>query len=206
MSAKQYGILGIVGVASYLAANLALHILDPDLSIVETTISEYALGDYDWLSQGGTIAMGVGVAAVALGLRATLSPGKRVTAAWVLLLICGLGFIISGIFITDPAGTTEATTSGTLHELAGTVSMLTVLVSVWILRGVFTRDAAYRSFAVVQMWFAIAVTGAMALLLALGEDRLGLSQRILVVAVASWLLVLALRIQTTQTPTPASAV
>ena len=80
---------------------------------------------------------------------------------------------------------------------------ISVLISVWMLRGVFSRDAVYRSFARIQTWFAGLVTASMVALLALGEGRLGLMQRVFVAAVVVWLLVLAVRIR--RTPTPAAA-
>lgn len=204
MTGRQYGAVGVVGVGLFALTVVALHILDPDLSVIDEPISMYSLGEYGWLSQVGTIAMGLGLIGIALGLRKTLASGKRVTASWVLILIGGLGFIISGVFVTDPTGTTEYTTSGTLHDLGGYLSMLSVLISVWMLRGVFSRDAVYQHFARPQRWFAGLVTASMVALLTLGEGQLGLIQRVFVVAVVVWLLVLAVRIRRTYTPAPAT--
>ena len=50
-----------------------------------------------------------------------------VAASWSLLLVAGLGFIISGLFVTDPTEAAESTTSGTLHDVGGALSMLGVL-------------------------------------------------------------------------------
>lgn len=206
MTVRTYGTMGVVGVGLFALTVVALHILDPDLSVIDEPISVYSLGEYGWLSQLGTIAMGLGLIAIALGLRETLVSGKRVTASWVLVLIAGLGFIISGLFVTDPTGAIESTTSGTLHDLGGYLSMLSVLITVWMLRGVFSRDAVYQHFARTQMWFAVLVTASMVALLTFGEGQLGLMQRVFVVAVVVWLLVLAVRIRRTHTPAPANAV
>jgi hypothetical protein len=205
VTGRQYGTVGVVGVVVFALSVVALHILDTDVSVVNEPISIYSLGEYGWLSQAGTIAMGVGLIGIALGLRGTLMPGKRVTASWALMLIGGLGFIISGLFVPDPTGTTEATTSGTLHDVGGYVSMLSVLASVWMLRGVFSRDAPYRSFANIQMWFAVLVTASMVAFLALGEQQLGLMQRVFVVIVVVWLLVLGVRTRRTQAPVAAAS-
>lgn len=203
MTARRYG---TVGVGLFALTVGALHILDPDLSVIDEPISVYSLGEYGWLSQVGTIAMGLGLIGIALGLRETLVSGKRVTASWVLVLIAGLGFIISGLFVTDPTGAIESTTSGTLHDLGGYLSMLSVLITVWMLRGVFSRDAVYQHFARTQMSFAVLVTASMVALLTFGEGQLGLMQRVFVFAVVVWLLVLAVRIRRTHTPAPATAV
>ena len=206
MTARGYGTAGVVGVGLFALTVVALHILDPDLSVIDEPISVYSLGEYGWLSQVGTIAMGLGLIGIALGLRETLVSGKRVTASWVLVLIAGLGFIISGLFVTDPTGAIESTTSGTLHDLGGYISLLGVVITVWMLQGVFSRDAVYQHFARTQLWFAVLVTASMVALLTLGEGQLGLMQRPFVVAVVVWLLVLAVRIRRTHTPALATAV
>ena len=104
MTARQYGTIGIVGLAGWVLANLLLHVLDPELSVVNTTTSEYALGDYGWLKRAAEFSIGVGLVAIALGLRTTLAPGTRVTASWVLMLVAGVGFFASGVFVTDATG------------------------------------------------------------------------------------------------------
>ncbi len=81
LTARQYGVIGIIGVAGWVLANLLLHVLDPELNVVDNVMSEYALGDHGWLSRASDFSNAVGVVAIALGLRATLSPGKRVTAS-----------------------------------------------------------------------------------------------------------------------------
>jgi hypothetical protein len=198
MASRTSATLGVVGVGLFALSVAVLHILDPDVSVVEEPISMYSLGEYGWLSRAGTIAMGLGLVGIALGLRATLVAGTRVNASWVLVLVGGLGFFVSGLFATDPTGTTERTTGGTLHDIGGLVSMLSVLISVWMLRGVFSRDPRYQSFAATQLWIAGVVTASMAALLALGETQLGLMQRVFVVAVVSWLLALGIEVRRTQ--------
>jgi hypothetical protein len=50
LSPRKYGTIGIFGVGVFLLANAALHLLDPDLSVIDTVINDYALGDYGWIS------------------------------------------------------------------------------------------------------------------------------------------------------------
>jgi hypothetical protein len=73
-TARLYGTIGIVGVGGWVLANLLLHVLVPELSVVNNTLSEYALGDFGWLKRAAEFANGVGLVAIALGLRATLAP------------------------------------------------------------------------------------------------------------------------------------
>lgn len=200
MTPKQYGTVGVVGVGAFALALAALHLLEPDLSVVDEYLSVYALGDYGWLSRAADLAMGFGIIAIALGLRETLAEGKRATATWVLILIAGLGFIVSGIFDTDPTNTAEATTSGAIHDLGGYISMFSLMIATWLLRGVFKRDSRHHPLARTQHWFAILMTAALLAFVA-SEPILGLTQRALVITVAAWLIVLAAYIRQTQTPT-----
>lgn len=192
MTGRQYGTLGIAGVGACVLALIGLHVLDRDLSVVEETISAYALGNYGRLERGSDIAFGVGTIGIALGLRETLTSGKRATASWVLMLIAGLGFVVSGLFTTDPTGVAESTSSGAIHGTASFVSVLSFLISSWMLRGVFACDSRHEHLARAQSWFAVLLTVALLLLFALFPLGLvGLIQRISFVVLASWLFVLA---------------
>jgi hypothetical protein len=195
MSAKGYGTVGIVGVAGFLLAILALHFLDPDLSVVDATVSDYALGDYGWLARAGDFSSAVGVIAIALGLRLTLAQGKRVTASWVLLFIAGLGFLASGLFVTNGTEATDFTAAGIVHLIAGVVSILALVVAAWMLRGVFSRNAGYRHLSRTQHWFAILITAALVGNIVLSEVAEGLSQRVFIAVMVVWWFVLAANVR-----------
>ena len=100
----------------------------------------------DGSAEQATSQNAVGVIAIALGLRATLSPGKRVTASWVLMLISGVGFFASGVFMTDEMDAQEVTVSGGIHILSFLVTIISLLIAAWMLRGVFARDDGWRHF------------------------------------------------------------
>ncbi len=195
MTAKRYGLIGIGGVVVWVVANLVLHLLDPELSVVGNTTSEYALGDHGWLKRAAEFANGAGVIAIALGLRATLSPGRRVTASWVLMLVAGVGFFVSGVFVTDETGAEDVTLSGSIHLIFGfLVTVVCLLVAAWMLRGVFARDDGWRQFQRAEHRFAVAFSIAVVGNIALAEAAPGLAQRVLIVVVASWWLALAVNI------------
>ena len=209
MTGRQYGTLGLAGVGFFVLALLALPFLDPELSLVDEYISVYGRGDYGWLLRTGMVVGGLGTIAIGLGLRRTLAPGKRVRASWVLIVINGLGFIAAGLFVTDPTGAYEAgttTLSGTIHDLAGFIGFLSLLIATWMLRGVFARDAAYQHLAGMALWFAVALTVTF-LLLFFGTAAIGLIgvvQRVFVAVALIWLLVLAATIRRVDTASEAS--
>jgi len=188
--------IGIIGVGWFVVAVLALHILDPDLSVVDNYISEYALGQYGWLMQSAFFGTGVGAIAVALGLRQTLAPGKRVTTSVVLLLIAGIGFLVVAIFKTDPTGATETTTEGNWHLVGSVMVFFSLLAAAWVLRGVFKRDRTWEPFAKAQMWFAIVYTVSMFVTFGTPVGGpVGVTQRLFVALPLGWLLTLAWNIR-----------
>ncbi len=208
LTGRQYGAIGFVGVALLVVTLVALPFLDPDLSIVDEYMSVYALGDYGWLLRLGEFAAGLGTIAIALGLRATLASGKRVTASWVLIMVAGLGFLVADVFVTDPTGAYEAglaTISGAVHDLASLVQFLSLLIASWILRGVFARDNGYAYLARSQLWFAVLLTATFSLVwVAPAFGAVGVAQRVLIAVMLTWLLVLAANVRRADTSARAS--
>lgn len=182
-----------------MVAMAVLHILDPGLNVVDEYLSVYALGEFGWLSRVADFAMGAGVAAIALGLRKTLADSRKATTSWVLMLISGLGFVISGIFNTDPSSVAETTDAGALHDVGGYVSILSLMISTWLLRGVFSRDGQLVPMARIQAWFAFAMSAALVAFLA-SEPILGLTQRLFVLVVVAWLITLAANLRKVNQP------
>ncbi len=66
----------------------------------------------------------------------------------------------AGIFNTDPTGVTELSATGTVHVLASAVLFFSLLVSAWLVRGVFKRDPSWQWFSKAQLGFAVAYTAA----------------------------------------------
>jgi hypothetical protein len=166
--------------------------VDPDVNVVDDYVSSYALGDYGWLSRLADLSMAMGVVTIALGLRARLPAGRRVATTWALMLAAGVGFVGSAIFDTDPIGTVEASARGALHDLSGYVSLLGLLVAAWLLVGVLKRATSDRWRP--QRRFAILISVTMVVLMT-AEPIVGLSQRMFILVVATWLLYLAVRLR-----------
>lgn len=147
-----YGATALVGTGLCAVALLLLHALDSGVDVIDHYTSDYSLGDYGWLMKVGFIAFGLAVIATALGLRASLEPGRRVGLTFALFLIAGVGLIVAGIFNTDPTGQEELTSAGSIHLLAALVLFLSLVIVSWVVRGVFSRDATWSNFATTQLW------------------------------------------------------
>ncbi len=158
MSGKQLGTVAMVGVLPWVIAVISLHFLDSELNAADNYVSDYALGEYGWPMRAAFIVVGFAAIAIGWGLRATLAPGKRVTASVVFVCLAGIGFVLTGIFNTDPTGDTDLTAAGTGHVPSALVLFLCVIFSAWTLRGVFKRDKAWEPLSTTALVFAIALT------------------------------------------------
>ena len=196
MTGRQYGTFGAVWVGASVLGSVVMTFLEPDLNVLEDTTSEYALRTSGWLALALNLVPAAGISAIALGLRETLTPGKRVTVSWVSLLVAGLGFGVAGLFPADPAGAAVGTVAGAIHGTTALVTVLTFPIAAWLLRGVFRRDRRWATFAPAESWFAVLISVAFLLQFVLyGSGLIGLTQRIFLVAVAIWLLVLGARLR-----------
>jgi hypothetical protein len=119
------------------------------------------------------------------------------------MVLTGLvGFAASGLFRTDVPdadGITGYTFSGQMHDLAGLVGFLAMLVGAFILRGVFARDPRWHPLAQPARWFSwalllgLVVRAAVAVAPVPGTG--GLVQRILWPFMLGWLALIGWRMR-----------
>ncbi|MDX1659096.1 MAG: DUF998 domain-containing protein [Nitriliruptorales bacterium] len=195
MSARQLGVVGMIGAGWFIVSVLILNVIDTEYSRINDFMSDYANGEYGWLMQSAFLGAGIGAIATAGGLRKSLEPGKRVTASIVLLLVAGLGYLLA-IAKTDPSDATEFTTAGILHVVGSLLIFFSLLIAVWFLRGVFDRDPSWNHLATTQMWFATAYTVTMVVSFGTPMDGpVGLTQRIFVPVMMAWWIFIAWNIR-----------
>jgi len=177
----------------------AFLVIQPDRPLSDLD-SLYALGTLGWLWRAGAIATGLGVIVLAWGLSRSLARGKRVRLAVTTMICGGLAVIGTGVFPTDPPrpdGTVGYTTGGVLHFIFGILGLLALLVTVFLLRGVFRRDPrwsnAVRWTARLAWWLLAGVV----LLVSLPEDSTaaGATQRLIFIPEAVWAVWIGWRIR-----------
>lgn len=204
--------IALAGMGTFLVIVALMHILRPDLDPLDRAISEYARGDLGWLMTMAWFANGVGVLALASGLRRSVAPVARAGLATRLLDVAGLCLLASGVFVTDVSasgGPTGATVSGQLHDLAGLVGYLAFLLAALVLQGVFAQDPRWRSMAQPTSWFARGLLGLfvarVGVVVAGLPGSAGIVQRFLWVVLLGWLLWVAWHLRGTALPMAAGA-
>ena len=115
--------------------------------------------------------------------------GARVAS--VLLWVTAVGIFLSGVFDSDPIDVEEASTSGALHDLAGILGFIALMIAVFQLRRLFADSPGWASLAKPQLWFALGMLVLFLVMLFSPEDIVGISQRVFLIVTMTWLIVLS---------------
>ena len=94
---------GVIGPVLFVVAFLIEGAIRPDYDPARVFVSQLSLGDEGWLQVANFVVSGLLIAAFAVGLRRVLASGLASRWGPNLIGLVGLGLVISGIFVTDPA-------------------------------------------------------------------------------------------------------
>lgn len=119
---------GVVGPALFVAAFLTLGATRAGYDASRMFVSQLSLGDGGWTQIANSVVTGILFVAFASGLGERLPQGRGATWGPRLIGLAGIGLILAGIFVADPAlgyppgtpsGISESTSDhGAIHELA----------------------------------------------------------------------------------------
>jgi hypothetical membrane protein len=192
--------LGLIGVAVFAAAILALHVVQPKLSPLQEAVSYYVHGRRGWLLTLGLLPLGIGSLALAIALG--VQKARRRTGL-VLLATWSVGVIVGGIFTADPPGSWDQPPSaaGTIHGIAAMIAFAALPAAAVILTRGFRHDARWHplqrtlnllSVAVVSSYVAFMASLTPVFVRPGPPILLGLTERILIVASLAWLTAVAI--------------
>ena len=108
---------------------VALHLLPTGLGPFRDRLSEYANGEFGWLMTVAFVTLGLGMVALALGLRSVSGSGPR---AWLIpaaIAVAGVGMILAGVYPTDPFG--AETAAEVIHSRASGLASLLLIGAVY---------------------------------------------------------------------------
>ncbi len=118
--------LSIAAVIAYQAILIALIFIRPDLDPSWHTISEWAIGRYGWIMVLAFLLSALSYGSLLVAIKPQVR-GVLGKAGLGLLLICAIGTVGVGVFITDPMPLTPEkglSTSGALHVVFGTSAVI----------------------------------------------------------------------------------
>lgn len=133
----------------------------------------------------------LGIAELTLAYALWRATGARVGP--VLQVIGGLVDLTSAVFEADLLGA-PSTTHGTIHDAIGAVGALLVIPTFLAYAWAFRRNPQWRSFAVPTLLWAVAAAVAFVLVIALGEQNQGTTERIYLAIYVSWLIAASIRV------------
>ncbi|MCJ7520945.1 MAG: DUF998 domain-containing protein [Dehalococcoidia bacterium] len=128
--------------------------LTPDFSFLTEPISQLgALGrPHPWVMNAGFIIAGILTYVFAYGLYLRLGRNIIARIVWLLLMIDGIGIVLSGIFHADssPIGAIS-TLEGTLHCVFAQVAFFALLTGIVVFAKAVHRSPAWRGFTLISL-------------------------------------------------------
>lgn len=183
-------------VAGSVGAVVLLHVLRPDLDPVGQVMSAYANGPFGVVM---TLAFyGLGLACLALGwrLRRALAGGRSARLVPVLLGVAGGGLVLAGVFEVERPLVPD-TVAETIHSDASVAAFVLLVVAMVLVAVACGCDPRWHGFRPTATAIAaIAVVAAATSPLADATPFPGVAQRVLGLAVVTWLALVARRVRT----------
>ena len=212
MTRAQRGLLacGIAGPVLFNIVYLIEGATRPGYDAWRQPVSALSLGDSGWTQIANFIVFGLLVSAFAFGLRSVLAPGPARLWAPLLQVVVGLGLLVAGIFVQDPAQgypvgvspPANASLHGIIHLAATFIVFNARIVWCFVMAGRFAHYPRWRGWAV----SAVATGVAMMILLGAfgasmgGTGPAGLFERLATGVTSLFTLCLAIRLLTLKNP------
>jgi len=118
--------LSIAAVLTYQVILIALIFIRPDLDPSWHTISEWAIGRHGWMMVLAFLMSALSYGSLFVAIKSQIR-GARGRVGLGILLICTIGTVGVGVFVTDPMPLTPEkplSASGMLHVLSGTSALM----------------------------------------------------------------------------------
>lgn len=170
-------------------------------------VSALSLSEQGWMQITNFIVTGLLMLGFAVGLRKTLQAGKGATWGPILLAVVGVGLIVAGIFVTDPAqsyppGTPPGhafltSVHGAIHFFIGATAVFGGLpASCFVLARRWASDVQWKGWAAYSVITGILMVASF-IVFAIANARggpAGLFERISISIGFAWIVLLAIRL------------
>ena len=201
-SLATLAIVAILGQAVLLASAFLLPLVS-EYSLVRDTISELVLGRFGLVQTAAFLIAGAGTLALAYVIRQLTDGAWGSRFGSLMVAIYGIGAILTAIFPTDRIDAASdiwsQSTTGLIHIVISLISFPCMIVGMYVLFRTFILESAWQP---LVPW--IVLFPAAALPLFLGQSQgpwVGILQRLLVLSISLWMIVVALRARAIVTET-----
>ena len=184
-----------LGVLYFLAAVSVAEVLRPMYDPVQRTISELAVGRYGYLQISAFVALGLSFVALSLGLWQRVRATVTSRLGLVLILVCAASTFVAAAFPTDLRTAAVATVSGQIHAISASVGYGCLITAMLLLSWHFRRDLPWRTLHFPASGLTLVGLAALLTMAVTGSSSIaGLLQRIMTVALLSWVALTALHV------------
>lgn len=168
----------------------------PGYNPLTDTISALSLGPSGWMQVANFVLFGLLTAVSALAWRAALAPGRGSTVIPVLKGLMGIGLVLAGLSVMDPAGAAAGSLHGTMHNVASYIALTGTWVSTFVFAARFAQEPRWRPwsiFAALSGLLVLAMLAGMGMALGHHGDA-GLFERLASLATLPLSLAVAIRL------------
>lgn len=189
MQIRRLAVAVLVTVGLFPAVVVALNLVQqPDgYRVARDAVSDLALGRGGALMTVAFCSLGFGTLLFAALLHRTSS---RAVVRTTLLSLAGVLSFVSAVFHTDPTGA-PSTVHGNIHNLAGVLTFVAMLLVMATSASRFRRDANWRGLALPTAGFTVVGVVSFFLVPVLGPAYFGVCQRLLIGSFLIWIMVAA---------------
>lgn len=194
---KIIATVAIVGVAYFTTIIVIMHFLRPDLNPISQPTSQYAVGLYGFLMSSAFFSMSIAAFALVIRLYQGISQPVRSRLGLTLWALWGLGVLIAMLFPMDPDGA-PATLAGTIHNVSGPLAFLSVTAGTIMLTQRFKQEENWRPIYRAALFLSLIMLAAFLLTFfsfVTQAGFTGLTQRIFLAALVTWVLLTAARLR-----------
>lgn len=185
VSTRTLALTSVMSLSFFPAVVVLLNVVQlPDYSARTQAMSELALARGGGLMLVAFICLGAGTLALAVVLRREL---PRATTTPLTLVLAAALDVVSAFFHTNRTGE-PATTTSTIHQVAGVSTFVLVVVAILAAVPALRRSPRWAPYAVPTACWSLACVAAFFLIPVLGEASFGLAQRIFVATWLSWMI------------------
>lgn len=187
-------VCGVIGPPVDIAVFTVEGALRPGYSPIREFNSLLSLGPYGWVNVANFIIFGLLMTAFAAGVRTVIRTGPAAPVGPILLAVSGMGLIAAGVFVADP-GPNAATVHGALHMAASILFLATMTAACLVFASQYERLPQSRRFAAYSRMTGFAFAAlSVATVVLMGVGISGLLQRIEILVISTWIVLLAVRL------------
>lgn len=178
--------VALAGIACFIAAAVALHLLRADLDALDSQMSLYLIGDWGPLLQAAYVALSVAMIGLAIGLYRSMDASARSAAPLLCFVLGGLSLSTTAYAWMDLPGV-DASLEGLVHGITAQGAFLFATTALVLQALRFRRDAHWRGHARWLLPWAIACFAAVWVLASWRDLPRGLAQKGVIAMIVGWL-------------------